>query len=93
MRASGGQAMSEAAVMEILDRAVNDAGFRALLQRAPDEALAGYDLTPQERERFRGSALRAEALEERVSKTDLTGLTSAKTGAPVTKPPSQLKDR
>ncbi len=77
--------------MEVVDRALNDAAFRALLQRAPDDALAGYDLSPEERELFRGRALKAQALEERVSKTDLTGLTSAKTGAPVTKPPSQMQ--
>ncbi len=83
--------MSDAAVMQILDRAVDDAAFRGLLQRAPEQALAGYDLTPEEREVFRSKALRAQALEERISKTDLTGLTSAKTGAPVTKAPSQLQ--
>lgn len=77
--------------MKVLDRALSDAAFRALLQRSPDEALAGYDLTPEEREGFRSSALAARPLEERVSKTDLSGLTSAKTGAPVTKPPSEQR--
>ncbi len=61
------------------------------MQRAPEEALAGYDLSPEEREFFRGRALKAQALEERVSKTDLSGLTSAKTTSPITKPPSQMR--
>lgn len=83
--------MSEQALLEVLDRAFHDPAFRALLERAPDEALAGYDLTPEERATFGGGALSAERLEERVSKTDLTGVTSAKTGSPVVKPPSERR--
>lgn len=80
--------VSESVVLEILDRAVNDASFRALLERSPDEALASYELTPEEREHFRGGALRAERLEERVSKTDLSAVMGVKTSSPVTRAPS-----
>lgn len=83
--------MSADAVLEVLDRAMQDAKFRALLQRAPDKALAVYDLTPEERAAFRGGSLRVEALEERISKTDLSAIISAKTASPLTKPPSALK--
>ena len=85
--------MSEQVVVEILDRAMSDPTFRALLERAPDEALAGYDLTPDERAAFGTASLAAHQLEERVSRTDLTGITTAKTGSPVVRPPSQQKRR
>lgn len=85
--------MTESIVLEILDRAMADPAFRALLRSAPEEALAGYDLTAEEREAFRGKVLKATELEERVSTTDLTALTSAKTGSPITKAPSQLRKR
>lgn len=85
--------MSEEALLEILDRSLNDPAFRALLQRAPDEALAGYELTPEERAAFRGRVLRAEQLEERISKTDITALTGPRTMTPITKAPSQLPKR
>ncbi len=85
--------MSDQAVLEIIDRAVQDAGFRGLLERAPDEALAGYDLTAEERALFRSGTLGAERLEERVSKTDLSGVTTAKAASPILKPPSELKQR
>ena len=85
--------MSEQALLEILDRAIDDPAFRALLERAPDEALAGYELTPEERASFGTASLAAHTLEERVSKTDLTGITTAKTGSPVVRAPSQQKPR
>ncbi|HEX6387167.1 MAG TPA: Franean1_4349 family RiPP [Anaerolineae bacterium] len=41
--------MSEAAVKQVIDRAVGDAKFRQMLFRDPDSALQGYDLTDEER--------------------------------------------
>ena len=41
--------MSEAAVKQVIDRAVGDAKFRNQLFRVPDVALQGYDLTAEER--------------------------------------------
>jgi hypothetical protein len=41
--------MTSADVQKVISRAVSDAGFRELLFRSPDEALAGYDLTDDER--------------------------------------------
>ncbi len=85
--------MSEQAVNEVLDRSMHDPAFRALLESSPDQALAGYDLTAEERAVFGTASLHAKRLEERVSRTDLTGITAAKTGSPVLKPPSQQKRR
>lgn len=85
--------MSERALLEVLDRAMHDPAFRALLQGSPAEALAGYELTPEERASFGRGSLAAHTLEERVSKTDLTGITTAKTGSPVVRAPSQQKRR
>jgi hypothetical protein len=38
-------------VSEILGRAMSDAGFRALLLDAPEEALASYELSEEQRTR------------------------------------------
>ena len=40
--------MSETAVLEIIDRAIADKDFRALLFTNPSVALEGYDLTAEE---------------------------------------------
>jgi signal transduction histidine kinase len=40
--------MTITSVKEVIARAVSDAGFRELLFRDPERALAGYDLTDQE---------------------------------------------
>lgn len=50
--------MSLEALGEILARASEDEGFRRRLAQSPEEALAGYDLTPEEREALLGGALR-----------------------------------
>jgi len=68
---------------------MTDASFRALLARDPAAALADYDLTPEERAMFRGGTARAERLEDRMSKSDLSAGMSVKTSAPVLKAPSQ----
>jgi hypothetical protein len=64
--------MSEA-LNQVIERASTDAEFRAKLQSDPSGALAGYDLTPDERAAvLSGDAGRIEALglDARVSKID-----------------------
>ncbi len=41
--------MSVKAVKDVAARAIQDEAFRAALRANPDQALAGYDLTEQER--------------------------------------------
>lgn len=41
--------MSDTAIKEIIDRAVSDEKFRSLLLNNPDNALAGYKLTDEDR--------------------------------------------
>jgi hypothetical protein len=58
---------------QVIERASVDATFRAELQRDPTGALAGYDLTPEERAAVvSGDPGRIEALglDARVSKID-----------------------
>jgi hypothetical protein len=83
--------MSEEARETIVERAMTDPAFRALLARDPATALAGYDLTPEERAMFQTGTARAERLEERMSKTDLSAGMSIKTSSPILKAPSQQK--
>ena len=83
--------MSGEAREMIVERAMTDAAFRALLARDPAAALAGYDLTPEERATFTTGTARAERLEERISKTDLSAGMSIKTSSPILKAPSQKK--
>lgn len=79
----------------VLERAIGDAAFRELLARDPAAALAGFDLTPEERARFASGTARAERLEPRVSKSDLSAAFGVKTGAVDVRPPSEKlkKDR
>lgn len=44
--------MSRAALEEILARAIEDHTFRERLLQSPSEALAGYDLSEEERQAF-----------------------------------------
>lgn len=81
--------MSAEHVQAILDRALGDAAFRELLARDADAALAGYELTPEERGRFGTGTARAERLEPRVSKNDLSAAFAVKTGGIDIRPPSQ----
>lgn len=80
---------------EILDRAMSDAAFRDLLASDPDAALAPYDLSAEERAKFGTGTARAERLESRVSKSDLSAGLGVKTGTVDIRPPSQTfrKDR
>ena len=64
--------MSRDALTQALARASADAAFRSQLQSNPESALAGYDLTPEERAALmRGDAgqLRALGVDARFSKT------------------------
>jgi len=81
--------VSQRARDDILERAMSDAAFRALLARDPAAALAGYDLTPEERALFHPSAARAERLEDRISKTDLAAGMAVKTSSPLMRAPSE----
>lgn len=81
--------MTTQAVADVLDRAMSDAEFRAKLATSPAEALAAFDLTPEERASFVTGSVAAEKLEERMSKTDLSAGIAAKTGSPILKAPSQ----
>jgi hypothetical protein len=76
-------------VQRILDRAIDDPAFRELLARDPSAALAGYDLTPEERAKFASGTARAEALEPRVSRNDLSAALGVKTGTVDIRPPSK----
>jgi hypothetical protein len=73
----------------VLERAMSDATFRAQLARDPTKALAGYDLTPEERAAFQRGSARAERLEDRMSKSDLSAAMGVKTSSPLLKAPSQ----
>ena len=74
--------MSESARDAVLERAMADPVFRALLASDPITALAGYDLTDDERGAFRSGTIKAERLEERMSKSDLSAAMSVKTSSP-----------
>lgn len=68
--------MSQAAVEQILGKLMLDREFRTLLRENPQGALAGYELTTEEREGFATLDLAdfdqaAAALEDRVSKGGL----------------------
>jgi hypothetical protein len=41
--------MSREALTQVVERASRDPAFRSQLQSSPDSALAGYDLTAEER--------------------------------------------
>lgn len=81
--------MSAEAVQQALERALNDAAFRDLLSKDPGSALAGYELTDAERATFGSGTAKAERLEERVSKNDLSAAFAIKTGGVVLRPPSE----
>jgi len=85
--------MSQEARDAIVDRAMSDAKFRALLMSDPAAALASYDLTPEERAMFQSGTARAERLEDRISKSDLAASLSVKTSSPTIHAPSQKTKR
>lgn len=81
--------MSADQLQAIIDRAMAEAPFRELLARDPAAALAEYDLTAEERARFRSGTARAERLEPRVSRNDLSAALGVKTGTVDIRPPSK----
>ena len=81
--------MSAEQVQAVLDRAIAEEAFRDLLARDAPAALASYDLTPEERARFGSGTASVEALEPRVSRTDLSAGFAVKTGAIDVRPPSE----
>ena len=85
--------MSQEAREAIVDRAMSDAKFRALLMSDPAAALSAYDLTPEERAMFQSGTARAERLEDRISKSDLAATMSVKTSSPTIHAPSQKTKR
>jgi hypothetical protein len=85
--------MSQEARDAIVDRAMSDAQFRALLMSDPAAALASYDLTPEERAMFQSGTARTERLEDRISKSDLAASLSVKTSSPTIHAPSQKTKR
>ncbi len=65
--------MSQATLAEVVERASVDETFRARLQSDPESALAGYELTPEERSALRSgdrAALKALGVDARISKLD-----------------------
>ena len=65
--------MSKQAMTQVVERASADAKFRAQLQRDPENALAGYDLSPDERAALMSgdeNQLRELGLDQRISKWD-----------------------
>ena len=81
--------MSADQVQAIIDRAMAEAPFRELLARDPAAALAEYELTTEERGRFGSGTARAERLEPRVSRNDLSAALGVKTGTVDIRPPSK----
>ena len=83
--------MSVDAVNAVVQLAVGDPAFRIRLAMDPQAALADFDLTAEERTRFVAGGAKAERLEERISKTNLSAAVSAPTSAPELRPPSHRK--
>ncbi len=83
--------MSQEARDAIVERAMTDAAFRALLLKDPAAALSSYDLTPEERALFQTGTAKVERLEDRVSKSDLAATMSIKTSSPTIHAPSQKR--
>lgn len=83
--------MSQEARDAIVERAMTDAEFRALLLKDPAAALAPYDLTPEERALFQSGTTKVERLEDRVSKSDLAATMAIKTSSPTIHAPSQKR--
>ncbi len=65
--------MSQEALAKVVERASTDPEFRAELQRSPDSALKGYDLTVDERAAVMSgdtSQLGSLGVDARVTKVD-----------------------
>jgi len=86
------RSVSSEQIQQVLDRAMADAVFREQLSRDPAAALASYDLTPEERARFRSGTARVEPLEQRVSRNDLSAALGVKTGTVDIRPRSRGRE-
>jgi hypothetical protein len=65
--------MSKQDLLQAVERASTDAGFRAQLQANPESALIGYDLAPEERAALVSgdpNRLRMLGVDARISKLD-----------------------
>ena len=85
--------MSVDALNAVVDRAMADAAFGASLAADPASALAGYDLTDEERSKFTTGSASAERLEQRMSKTDLSAAFGGKTSSANVRAPSEPRRR
>ena len=68
--------MSKSSVQQVIQKAVSDAAFRRQLQREPAAALAGFDLTAEERSSIAGgdpARLTALGVDQRMSKAFALG--------------------
>ncbi len=68
--------MSKTSVNQVIQRAVSDAAFRRQLQREPGKALAGFDLTAEERASITSgdpARLTALGVDQRMSKAFVLG--------------------
>ena len=83
--------MSADALNAVLERAMRDASFRDQLAADPAAALTAYDLTAEERAAFTTGTAKAELLEERMSKTDLSAALNPKTSSPKLPAPSETR--
>jgi hypothetical protein len=64
--------MSKSALESVVQKAMSDQSFRAKLKQNPESALAGYDLTAEEKAAITsGSAARLQTLgvDERITKS------------------------
>jgi len=83
--------VSADALNAVLERAMRDASFRDQLAADPTAALTAYDLTAEERAAFATGTAKAELLEERMSKTDLSAALNPKTSSPKLPAPSETR--
>ncbi len=64
--------MSKAGIEAVVNKAMADETFRRKLKENPDAALAGFDLTPEERSALKSgdsAKLKQLGVDERISKT------------------------
>ncbi len=69
--------MSKAGVEKLVQTAMSDEAFRRKIKENPEVALAGYDLTPEEKAAIKsGNAakLRELGVDERITKSVISGM-------------------
>ena len=82
--------LSTEELQRVIDRVLEDEAFRDQLARDPVAALAGFDLTKEERASLRSGSARAERLDPRISRNDLSAAFAVKTGGIDVRPPSDV---